>query len=113
VLIVLIQQWLNDSRAHSQWSPRTESRSLSMSMTSDMFQDEAGNKRHSYQVINNLLRIVRKGPAVKNTVDEVIDRCAIVMNLRDSIEDERILAEKATDEKQKRIHASKGVSAIY
>jgi protein-tyrosine phosphatase len=109
VLIVLIQQWLNDSRAHSQWSPRTESRSLSMSMTSDMFQDEPGNKRHSYQVINNLLRIVRKGPAVKNTVDEVIDRCAIVMNLRDSIEDERILAEKATDEKQKRIHASKGM----
>ncbi|KAG1872156.1 inositol hexakisphosphate-domain-containing protein [Suillus subluteus] len=109
VLIVLIQQWLNDSRALSQWSPRTEHGSLSMSMTSDMFQDEPGNKRHSYQVINNLLRIVRKGPAVKNTVDEVIDRCAIVMNLRDSIEDERILAEKATDEKQKRIHASKGM----
>ncbi|KAG1804399.1 inositol hexakisphosphate-domain-containing protein [Suillus subaureus] len=117
-LIVLIQQWLNDSRALSQWSPRTESHSLSMSMTSDMFQDEPGNKRHSYQVINStyttkietdLLRIVRKGPAVKNTVDEVIDRCAIVMNVRDSIEDERILAEKATDEKQKRIHASKGM----
>ncbi|KAG2141169.1 inositol hexakisphosphate-domain-containing protein [Suillus bovinus] len=107
VLIVLIQQWLNDSRALSQWSPR--SMSMSMSMTSDMFHDEPANKHHSYQVINNLLRIVRKGPAVKNTVDEVIDRCAIVMNLRDSIEDERILAEKATDEKQKRIHASKGM----
>ncbi|KAG1795306.1 inositol hexakisphosphate-domain-containing protein [Suillus plorans] len=113
VLIVLIQQWLNDSRALSQWSSRTEARSMSMSMsmsmTSDMFHDEPANKRHSYQVINNLLRIVRKGPAVKNTVDEVIDRCAIVMNLRDSIEDERDLAEKATDEKQKRIHASKGI----
>ncbi|KAG1893242.1 inositol hexakisphosphate-domain-containing protein [Suillus fuscotomentosus] len=109
VLIVLIQQWLNDSRALSQWSSRTEARSMSMSMTSDMFHDEPANKRHSYQVINNLLRIVRKGPAVKNTVDEVIDRCAIVMNLRDSIEDERDLAEKATDEKQKRIHASKGM----
>ncbi|KAG1720160.1 inositol hexakisphosphate-domain-containing protein [Suillus lakei] len=109
VLIVLIQQWLNDSRALSQWSPRNESRSLSMSMTSDMFYDEPANKRHSYQVINNLLRIVRKGPAVKNTVDEVIDRCAIVMNVRDTIEDERILAEKAIDEKQKRIHASKGL----
>ncbi|KAG2107438.1 inositol hexakisphosphate-domain-containing protein [Suillus discolor] len=109
VLIVLIQQWLNDSRALSQWSSRTEARSMSMSMTSDMFHDEPANKRHSYQVINNLLRIVRKGPAVKNTVDEAIDRCAIVMNLRDSIEDERDLAEKATDEKQKRIHASKGI----
>jgi hypothetical protein len=30
------------------------------------------------------------------------------MNLRDSIEEERILAEQATDEKQKRIHTSKG-----
>jgi peptide methionine sulfoxide reductase MsrB len=53
VLIVLIQQWLNDSRALSQWSSRTESRSMSMSMTSDMFHDEPANKRHSYQVINS------------------------------------------------------------
>jgi hypothetical protein len=30
------------------------------------------------------------------------------MNLRDSIEEERILAEQATEEKQKRIHVSKG-----
>lgn len=60
----------------------------------------------------DLLRIIRKGPTVKNTVDEVIDRCAIVMNLRDSIEDERILAEQATEEKQKRIHASKGKSTL-
>ncbi|KAG1726694.1 inositol hexakisphosphate-domain-containing protein [Suillus paluster] len=109
VLIILIQQWLKESRALPQRSPRTKPRSLSMSMTSDMFQDEPANKRHSYQIINNLLRIVRKGPAVKNTVDEAIDRCAIVMNLRDSIEDERILAEEATEEKQKRIHASKGL----
>ncbi|KAG2117755.1 inositol hexakisphosphate-domain-containing protein [Suillus clintonianus] len=109
VLIVLIQQWLQDSRTLSQWSPRTESRSLSTSMTSETFHDKPTNKRLSYQVINNLLRIVRKGSAVKNTVDEVIDQCAIVMNLRDSIEDERILAEEATEEKQKRVHASKGM----
>ena len=60
----------------------------------------------------DLLRIVRKGPAVKNTVDEAIDRCAIVMNLRDSIEEERIIAEQATEEKQKRIHASKGKTTL-
>lgn len=35
------------------------------------------------------------------------------MNLRDSIEDERDLAEKATDEKQKRIHASKGKNNAF
>ncbi|OJA21653.1 hypothetical protein AZE42_09324 [Rhizopogon vesiculosus] len=110
VLIILIQQWLKESRTlFSQRSPRTKPRTLSISMTSDIFHEEPANKRHAYQVINNLLRIIRKGPTVKNTVDEVIDRCAIVMNLRDSIEDERILAEQATEEKQKRIHASKGM----
>jgi hypothetical protein len=125
VLIILIQQWLKESRAPPQRSPRAKPRQLSMSMTSDMFHEELANKRQSYQVINSalsapflryidwnvyvdLLRIVRKGPAVKNTVDEAIDRCAIVMNLRDSIEEERILAEQATEEKQKRIHVSKG-----
>lgn len=46
---------------------------------------------------------------MKNTVDEAIDRCAIVLNLRDSIEEERVKAEQATDEKQKRVHTSKGM----
>jgi hypothetical protein len=48
---------------------------------------------------------------VKNAVDEAIDRCAIVFNLRDSIEEERIKAEQATEEKQQRIHTSKGSPA--
>jgi hypothetical protein len=57
----------------------------------------------------DLLRVIRKGLAVKNIVDEAIDQCAVVFNLRDSIEEARAMAEVTTDERQKRIYASKGV----
>ncbi|KIJ66912.1 hypothetical protein HYDPIDRAFT_180575 [Hydnomerulius pinastri MD-312] len=115
VLILMIQQWLKESRLLAQTSPRTlpRSRSLSASLPmADSFVEEPINRRQSYQVINNFLRIVRKGPAVKNAVDEAIDRCAIVFDLRDSIEEERMKAEQATDEKQRRIHASKGLQNL-
>ncbi|KAG6332100.1 hypothetical protein ID866_6987 [Astraeus odoratus] len=78
----------------------------------DIFGEEPVNKRPSYQIINSLLRIVRKGPAVKNAVDEAIDRCATVFNVRDQIEEARLRAEQATDEKQKRVHASKGLQNL-
>ncbi|KAI6025906.1 inositol hexakisphosphate-domain-containing protein [Pisolithus orientalis] len=113
VIILLIQQWLRENRQLDQTPSRMISRSRSLSTTSvpgtDVFGEELVNRRHSYQVINSLLRIVRKGPAVKNAVDEAIDRCAVVFNLRDHIDAERLKAEQATDEKQKRIHASKGL----
>ncbi|KAI6042555.1 inositol hexakisphosphate-domain-containing protein [Pisolithus marmoratus] len=102
VIILLIQQWLRENRQFEQTSPRIISLSRTLSTTSvpgtDIFGEEPVNKRHSYQLINSLLRIVRKGPAVKNAVDEAIDRCAV--------------AEQTTDEKQKRIHASKGLNNL-
>jgi hypothetical protein len=49
-------------------------------------------------VLSNLLRVIRKGLAVKNTVDEAIDRCSVVFNLIDSIEGVRMHAEQATAE---------------
>ncbi|KIM67616.1 hypothetical protein SCLCIDRAFT_1210267 [Scleroderma citrinum Foug A] len=114
VIILLIQQWLNEDRQLRQTTlrrPRGLSRSMSVlsSTSMDIFGEELVNRHHSYQVVNNLLRIVRKGPAVKNAVDEAIDRCGVVFNLRDQIEEERLKAEQTTDEKQKRIHASKGL----
>ncbi|KIJ13397.1 hypothetical protein PAXINDRAFT_170473 [Paxillus involutus ATCC 200175] len=115
VLILLIQQWLKESRLLAQTSPRLLPRSragsTSRSMT-DSFMEEPVNRRQSYQVVNNFLRIVRRGSSVKNAVDEAIDRCAIVFNLRDSIEEERIKAEQATEEKQQRIHTSKGLQNL-
>jgi hypothetical protein len=68
--------------------------------------------RRSYQIINNLIRVIRTGLAVKDTVDAVIDQCAVVHNLRDSIEDSRVLAEQASDEKSKRAHAQKALANL-
>ena len=45
---------------------------------------------------------------MKNAVDEAIDQCAEVFNLRDSIEELRTQAEHASDEKTKKIFAQKG-----
>lgn len=45
---------------------------------------------------------------MKSAVDDAIDRCSVVYNLRDAIDDARIRAEEATDDKQRRIHTSKG-----
>jgi hypothetical protein len=42
-------------------------------------------------------------------VDDAIDQSAEVFNLRDSIEEARIRAEQATDERTKRSFAQKGV----
>ena len=39
---------------------------------------------------------------VKQTVDDAIDQCAVVFNLRDSIEEARTLAEQATDERTRK-----------
>lgn len=47
---------------------------------------------------------------MKNIVDDAIDQCSVVYNLRDSIEEARARAEEATDEKEKRKHAHKGMS---
>jgi hypothetical protein len=57
----------------------------------------------------DLLRVIRKGPVVKAAVDDAIDQCAEVFNLRDSIEEARIRAEQAVDEREKRSFAQKGL----
>jgi len=56
----------------------------------------------------DLLRVIKKGPAVRGAVDQAIDQCSEVFNLRDSIEEARARAEEASDEQQKRIYASRG-----
>jgi len=45
---------------------------------------------------------------VKNAVDDAVDRCSTVFNLRESIEDARVRAEQATDDRQKKAHLNKG-----
>jgi hypothetical protein len=67
---------------------------------------------HVYFLLD-LLRVIRKGPVVKAAVDDAIDQCAEVFNLRDSIEEARIRAEQATDEREKRMFAQKGLLRPY
>ena len=45
---------------------------------------------------------------MKSAVDDAIDQCSTVYNLRNSIEEARLKAEEATDEKQKRFYTLKG-----
>lgn len=56
----------------------------------------------------DVLRVVRKGPAIKNEVDDAIDLCGEVFNLRESVEESRARCEQATDERQRKEFASKG-----
>ena len=97
------------------------------SMEGSFTSDAEPPPRPSYQVINStslvthhlwvealnaspdVLRVVRKGPAIKNEVDDAIDLCAEVYNLRDSIEEARAQCEQATDERQKKTLANKGM----
>lgn len=106
IILLLIKQWLQIHLSTTTPPPRRGRRSTSMLSAPNV---ELPKMRHSYQVINNLLRVVRKGPAVKSSVDDAIDQCSAVYNLRESIEESRVLAERSTDEKQKRTHVSKGL----
>ncbi|KIP04476.1 hypothetical protein PHLGIDRAFT_75887 [Phlebiopsis gigantea 11061_1 CR5-6] len=110
IVLVLVRKWLEDAnRVVVPPTPR-----LTRSVTLHSFNDTepARSDRHSYQIINNLLRVVRKGHTVKNTVDDAIDQCSEVFNLRDSIEEARNLAEQAPDERQKRLHAQRGLQNL-
>ncbi|KAJ6610725.1 inositol hexakisphosphate-domain-containing protein [Mycena sp. CBHHK59/15] len=116
IILLLIRQWLDSRRLPTTpTTPRNVKRTISTmtTMTTDSIESNppAGN-RHSYQVINNLLRIIRKGPMVKSTVDDAIDCADIVYNLRDAIEEARTRADQATDDKEKRKHTQKGLQNL-
>ncbi|KAI0784287.1 inositol hexakisphosphate-domain-containing protein [Abortiporus biennis] len=113
VILVLIQQWLSEATLLK--TPATPRLNRSITMTSAVSTDDhisTKGHRHSYQVINNLLRVVRKGPHIKDTVDDAIDLCSEVLNLRDSIENARARAEQAADEREKRRFAQKGLQNL-
>ncbi|KAK7006097.1 inositol hexakisphosphate-domain-containing protein [Favolaschia claudopus] len=114
IILLLIRQWLESSRLPTTPTIPFNKRSLSMISMPPMDRvDSRQTNRHSYQIINNLLRVVRKGLAVKSTVDDAIDRADIVYNLRDAIEEARTRADQATDDKEKRKHAQKGLQNLH
>ncbi|CAE6502206.1 unnamed protein product [Rhizoctonia solani] len=101
IVVLLLQEWLKvgRGRAHA----RTPRRGMSMLSVPSREREVSELKpRLSYQIINNLLRVIRRGPDVKRMVDDAIDQCDQFMNLRESIEDARLQAEGSTDEQQKK-----------
>ncbi|CUA76059.1 Paladin [Danio rerio] [Rhizoctonia solani] len=101
IVVLLLQEWLKcgRGRAHA----RTPRRGKSMlSVPSREREPSESKSRLSYQIINNLLRVIRRGPDVKRIVDDAIDQCDQFLNLRESIEDARLQAEGSADEQQKK-----------
>ncbi|KAJ7767113.1 inositol hexakisphosphate-domain-containing protein [Mycena metata] len=113
IVLLLIRQWLESRRLPTTPTTPWNKRSLSMMSLPPMDPVGPPRNRHSYQIINNLLRVIRKGLRVKSTVDDAIDRADIVYNLRDAIEEARTRADQATDDKEKRKHAQKGLQNLH
>ncbi|KAI0649419.1 inositol hexakisphosphate-domain-containing protein [Trametes meyenii] len=115
VILLLIQEWLaRATRLRDPSTPGPVKRSLTASSSIATVDNLVPHHapRQSYQIINNLLRVIRKGPKVKQAVDDAIDRCSEVLNLRDSIEEARARAEQATDERQRRLQAHRGLQNL-
>ncbi|KAK7031227.1 hypothetical protein VNI00_013643 [Paramarasmius palmivorus] len=104
IILTLIKQWLEDYRTKG---PGKLQRSMTVTSTTEPLMT-----KHSYQVINNLLRVIRGGLKVKSVVDAAIDQCAVVYNLRDSIEESRLQAEQASDDAARKIHATKAIQNL-
>ncbi|CAE6436067.1 unnamed protein product [Rhizoctonia solani] len=101
IVVLLLQEWLKSGRGRAH--ARTPRRGMSMLSVPSREREASELKpRLSYQIINNLLRVTRRGPDVKRMVDDAIDQCDQFLNLRESIEDARLQAEGSTDEQQKK-----------
>ncbi|KAJ4494760.1 inositol hexakisphosphate-domain-containing protein [Lentinula edodes] len=115
IILTLIRQWLDSNRPKTPSTPRinaTFTLSMHSTVATPAAEKQSSKTRNSYQIINNLLRVFRGGITIKETVDNAVDQCAVVYNLRDSIEESRVQAEQAVDDKQKRAHAQKALQNL-
>ncbi|KAJ4477327.1 inositol hexakisphosphate-domain-containing protein [Lentinula aciculospora] len=115
IILTLIRQWLDSNRPNTPTTPRINAMftlSMTSTVTGPATEKQPLKLRTSYQIINNLLRVFRGGITIKETVDNAIDQCDIVYNLRNSIEESRMQAEQAADDKQKRAHAQKALQNL-
>ncbi|KAJ2917433.1 hypothetical protein MD484_g2993, partial [Candolleomyces efflorescens] len=116
IILVLIRQWLQANLAvtpaPTSRPPPLRSMSMASAHRESGFEVLTSKPRQSYTVINNLLRVVRRGHAVKTAVDDAIDQCSAVYHLTEAIEEAHTRAEEATDQKQKQGYAAKGIQIL-
>ncbi|CAK5269481.1 unnamed protein product [Mycena citricolor] len=106
IIVMLVRDWLASYRVL-----QTPTTPLFPAAAAD---DAAARPRHSYQVINNLLRVLRAGLRIKACVDGAIDRADQVVNLRLAIEECRIRADEASaDESESRAWAQRGLQNLH
>ncbi|KAG8865965.1 hypothetical protein FRC20_009226 [Serendipita sp. 405] len=116
IVIKLIQDWIQGNGMHTR-TPKTpglgpDKLKLSNSITSmsiEQIVTPISNQQPSYQVINNLLRVIRNGLEVKRAVDDAISQCSQTFNVHKAIETARIAADEAVDERQKWKESMKGL----
>jgi protein-tyrosine phosphatase len=91
ILALLVSRWLQKYTKDAKQSAAKEDVSLQRSHGTQ------SRPPFSYHLINSLLRVIPHGLEVKKTVDDAVDQCAGVVNLREAIEDARIAAEQTDD----------------
>ncbi|PWN31661.1 uncharacterized protein FA14DRAFT_127972 [Meira miltonrushii] len=103
ILALLVSRWL---KRFTQDHPQPQEKpALTAAQTQPLIR-----RPLTYHLINSLLRVIPHGLEVKQKVDDAIDQCSGVVNLRDSIEDARIAAEQAEDESVRHEKIQHGVN---
>ncbi|CAO3609264.1 unnamed protein product [Cunninghamella echinulata] len=69
-------------------------------------------RRRDYQIINSLLRVIKHGLENKRIVDDTLDQCGLIMNLRDVIEEARVHAEQEMDPVKRKQQIKRGGVAL-
>lgn len=78
----------------------------------DIHDKQTKDPTNHYQVIHSLLRVIRNGLECKQIVDQAIDNCAAVVNIRDVIEERRVQAEDELDKEKKAKAIHRGHQAL-
>ncbi|KAK0535009.1 hypothetical protein OC835_002504 [Tilletia horrida] len=105
-IVLLVQRWIEKHERqaqHSQGDGTSKDAEGPKPSTSSPL---------SYHVINSLLRVLSQGLRVKAQVDDAIDSCAAVTNLRESIELARLAAEDTENERERRKWISHGIQSL-
>ncbi|CAO3589334.1 unnamed protein product [Absidia cylindrospora] len=98
VIATLLTRWIHQQSA-STFTPPSPEQPLTI-------------RRRNYQIINSLLRVIKRGLENKRIVDDVLDQCGLTINLRDIIEKMRVQVENETDPSKRKRKIKRGIVAL-